>query len=177
MDKTFVWEKGMKEHYQKMFAYNAWANRLFVECLKQPGIVNAKSFLLMSHVLTAEEVWYCRLAGLNAPLEKLWKEYAVQELEQKMEERNQAWETYLKDNGGDRLAASIHYRKAKGETYTTAVSDVLNHVINHGTYHRAQIASLLRLESVDPPVSDYIMYIRQQAEFNNDEPRPSPLNP
>lgn len=167
----------MKDHYQKMFAYNAWANRLFVECLKQPGIVNAKSFLLMSHILTAEEVWHCRLAGLNTPLEKLWKEYSIQELQQKIEERNQAWETYLKDCGGDRLAASIHYRNTKGQTYTTAVSDVLNHVINHGTYHRAQIASLLRLESVEPPVSDYIQYVRLQAEVKSNEPIPSTLNP
>ena len=78
----------MKEHYQKMFAYNAWANNLFLDCLAQPGIANAKSFLLMSHILTAEEVWHCRLAGLKAPVENLWKEYSLEKLQQKMEERN-----------------------------------------------------------------------------------------
>lgn len=167
----------MKEHYQKMFAYNGWANNLFLDCLAQPGIANAKSFLLMSHILTAEEVWHCRLAGLKAPLENLWKEYSLEELQQKMEERNNAWETFLEDCGSAGLAASVHYRNTKGQTYATPVSDVLNHVINHSTYHRAQIASLLRLESVDPPVTDYIQYVRQQQEPKNSEPNPSTINP
>lgn len=166
----------MKEHYQKMFAYNAWANRQFMDCLAQPGVANAKSFLLMSHLLTAEEVWYCRLQGLEAPLENLWKEYSPAELEQKTEERKKAWENYLKTLASDSLGASIHYRNTKGQAYSTAMADVLNHLINHSTYHRAQIASLLRLESIEPPVTDYIFYIRQQQTGKN-EPDPTPINP
>ncbi len=154
----------MKEHYQKMFAYNAWANKLFVNCLAQPTIANAKSFLLMSHILTAEEVWYCRLSGLAAPIEKLWKELSIADMQQKLAARNQAWEAYLASCGSDSLSVSIHYRNSKGQEFSTEVRDILNHVINHSTYHRAQIASLLRLESVEPPVSDYIFYIRQRQE-------------
>jgi uncharacterized damage-inducible protein DinB len=118
----------------------------------------------MSHILTAEEIWYCRLTGLNAPLEDMWKEASVEELQQKLEERNQAWHTYLKGCSSAGLAASIHYRNCKGHKFATEVSDVLNHIINHSIYHRAQIAALLRLESVEPPVSDYIFYARQQQE-------------
>lgn len=166
----------MKEHYRKMFAYNAWANKLFINCLAQPTIANAKNFLLMSHILTAEEIWHCRLTGLNAPLEDMWKEVSVEELQQKLEERNQAWDTYLEGCGSAGLATSIHYRNSKGHKFATEVSDVLNHVINHSTYHRAQIGSLLRLESVEPPVTDYIFYVRQQQEAQNSKLNSSTIN-
>lgn len=152
----------MKAHYQKMFAYNFWANSLFIGCLAQAIVSNSKNFLLMSHLLTAEEVWHCRLLGKNAPLQKLWKEYSVEELQQKAEERQRAWETYLKDCEVPKLTTIIRYKNTLGQAFTMEVQDVLNHVVNHSTYHRAQIAALLRQESIEPPVTDYVVYIRQQ---------------
>ncbi|WP_414711827.1 DinB family protein [Sphingobacterium sp. UBA1498] len=40
------------------------------------------------------------------------------------------------------------------------VNDILLHVFNHGTYHRAQIASEMRRNGVEPINTDYITFIR-----------------
>lgn len=152
----------MKNHYHTMFAYNQWANRLFLDCLSNNTVANAKVFLLMSHLLTAEEIWLCRLTGEAAPNERLWEEYALPELGAKAQKNAEAWNSWLSELNEQVLIKDISYRNTKGVEFTTAVADILNHVVNHGTYHRAQIASLLRLEMVDPPVSDYIQYVRVQ---------------
>lgn len=151
----------MIAHYHTMFAYNYWANRLFTDCLDKATVANAKSFLLMSHLLTAEEVWLCRLQRREAPLQRLWNEYPIEELQQKTEERKAGWETFLKSMEEATLRTPIQYQNSQSQTFTTEVRDVLNHVINHSTYHRAQMAFLLRQELIEPPPTDYILYIRQ----------------
>lgn len=145
-----------------MFAYNRWANELFLDCLSSNTVANARVFLLMSHLLTAEEVWLCRIKSEPAPNDRLWQEYELSQLKVKNRENAEAWMGWLQELSEQDLTHQLSYRNTKGETFSTAVADVLNHVVNHGTYHRAQVASLLRLESVDPPASDYIQYARLQ---------------
>lgn len=150
----------MKDHYLNMLEYNRWANNLFLECLSDNTVANARAFLLMSHLLTAEEIWLSRLKGEPAPNERLWHEYPLPQLKGKAEENTRAWISWLQALSEKDFSLLLTYRNSRGETFSTAVADVLNHVINHSTYHRAQVAGLLRLEEVNPPVSDYIRYVR-----------------
>lgn len=154
----------MTTHFQKMFAYNAWAIELFLHSLESQTIANARVYLLLSHILNAEEVWFCRLQLLPAPNENIWKEYSLPLLRIKALEQSGKWEQYLQDLEPLEYSKRINYQNSKGQSFTTEVSDILNHVVNHGTYHRAQIASLLKLEAIIPPVSDYIAYIRQMEK-------------
>lgn len=133
-----------------------------MDCLDKATVANAKSFLLMSHLLTAEEVWLCRLQGREAPLQWLWKEYPMGELQQKAEERKRDWEMYLQRIEEATLNRPVQYKDSRGQIFTTQVGDVLNQVINHSTYHRAQMALLFRQELIEPPATDYILYTRQQ---------------
>lgn len=151
----------MENHFKKMFAYNTWANRLFLQCLPSRAVASPKIQRLMSHILNAEEVWFCRLQQISAPNENIWKEYELASLQEKNEQQAVKWRSYLATlKPGDYFSA-LQYHNSKGQSFTTEVQDVLSHVINHGTYHRAQIAGLLRQENIDPPLSDFIVYVRQ----------------
>ncbi|WP_379084396.1 DinB family protein [Pedobacter sp. UC225_65] len=46
--------------------------------------------------------------------------------------------------------------------YTGIVKDILFHVFNHSTYHRAQIATLFKESGITPPVTDFIILKRNQ---------------
>ena len=70
----------MNQHYQKMLAYTSWANARFLECMENNTVANAKVFLLMSHILIAEEIWLCRLLEQPAPNQNLWKELQLNQL-------------------------------------------------------------------------------------------------
>jgi uncharacterized damage-inducible protein DinB len=47
-----------------------------------------------------------------------------------------------------------------GDSYQNKIEDILIHVGNHGTYHRGQIAMLLREKGYNPVSTDYILYDR-----------------
>ena len=151
----------MKQHYQKMLAYTSWANAWFLDCMEKNTVANAKVFLLMSHILAAEEIWLCRLSGKPAPNKNLWKDMLLNQLIQKAREQAEEWEAFLEAFGTGSFDSAVEYQNTRGEAFFTSVADILNHVINHGTYHRGQIANLLKLEAVEPPLSDYIFYVRQ----------------
>ncbi|MDB5154777.1 MAG: hypothetical protein JWR54_3528, partial [Mucilaginibacter sp.] len=56
----------------------------------------------------------------------------------------------------------ISYKNLKGDDFENKLSDVLAHLINHGTHHRAQVGQHLKLAGVELPNTDYIFYIRNK---------------
>jgi len=57
----------------------------------------------------------------------------------------------------------IKYTTSAGTYFETSVQDILLHVFNHGTYHRAQIAKEMKLHNLPPINTDYIMFVRLQS--------------
>ncbi len=58
------------------------------------------------------------------------------------------------------LSAVLSYTNSSGRPFTNRVSDILFHIVNHSTYHRGQIALLLRQQGLEPVPTDYIFYKR-----------------
>ncbi len=55
----------------------------------------------------------------------------------------------------------VPYQNSKGVNYTNNLSDIITHVINHGTHHRAQIGQLLKQAGIEKlPMTDYIAFVR-----------------
>ena len=63
-----------------------------------------------------------------------------------------------------RLAEPLTYVNFAGQTCTYSVADALVHVANHATYHRGQIATLLRQLGKAPAPTDYLRYIDAIAQ-------------
>ncbi|HTY40432.1 MAG TPA: DinB family protein [Thermoanaerobaculia bacterium] len=58
-----------------------------------------------------------------------------------------------------RLSEKLTYVNFAGQTCAYSLADALVHVVNHGTYHRGQIATLLRQLGKTPAPTDYLRYI------------------
>ena len=56
----------------------------------------------------------------------------------------------------------LRYKNLKGEPYERPIWQILLHVVNHGTYHRGQIASMMKQLGHQPPSTDLIYYYLQQ---------------
>ena len=55
---------------------------------------------------------------------------------------------------------AIDYRSTRGDAFTTPLWQQLQHVVNHSSYHRGQVVTLLRQLGVDPIGTDLIAFYR-----------------
>ena len=62
----------------------------------------------------------------------------------------------------DRLAEEIRHETKRG-VFVQTVEQTLFHVVNHGTYHRGQIACLLKLHGVEPVDTDMVIWWKIQS--------------
>ena len=52
----------------------------------------------------------------------------------------------------------------KGERWTYRLAEILAHVVNHGTYHRGQLAHLLRDSGMAAPSTDYLIFVQDRQK-------------
>ena len=59
------------------------------------------------------------------------------------------------------IQSKISYKNLKGESFENEVEPLLYHLVNHGTYHRGQVTTMLRELGVTHLAStDIIFYLR-----------------
>src|SRR5690606_11045946 len=120
----------------------AWANKKLVDCLGRHGVNDDKILTLMGHIAAAQLVWLHRIKGLPVPELKLWGTYRLQQLNDLVENASDQWLGFV--NSEDNFDRDIVYRNSAGQPYTSNVEMIMLHVVTHSSYHRAQIAMLLR---------------------------------
>jgi uncharacterized damage-inducible protein DinB len=58
----------------------------------------------------------------------------------------------------------IEYRLPNGSTSSFPLGQMVQHLVNHGTYHRGQLTTMFRQLGAEPPNSmDLIRYYREQS--------------
>jgi uncharacterized damage-inducible protein DinB len=61
------------------------------------------------------------------------------------------------------LERPLTYKTFAGETFTQPLSQMLRHVVNHSTYHRGQVTTLLRQLGGTPVATDLIRFYREMG--------------
>ncbi|MBL7976800.1 MAG: hypothetical protein JNN12_00565 [Bacteroidetes Order II. Incertae sedis bacterium] len=62
--------------------------------------------------------------------------------------------------GNETLQESISYQTTSGASFQNTRAEIITHVLNHGTHHRAQISAHIRATGDIPPAIDYIVYLQ-----------------
>jgi len=148
----------MKKYFSKLYHYNAWASNRVLNCLKRQGIKNEKILTLMGHIVAAQFLWLHRIKGLPAPDVKLWGSYTLDQLLTMAEDAGKQWIDFVEST--DNFDRELTYKNYVNEPYTNNVEMIMIHLVNHSTYHRAQIAMLLRQNGQEPINTDFITYDR-----------------
>lgn len=148
----------MKQYFLKLYQYNAWANSRVLNCLQRQEVKDKKMLSLMGHIVAAQFLWLHRIKELPPPDVKLWGEYSLPQLIQLTDQAGKEWlEFVVKTDNFDR---ELSYTNYVGEPYTNNVETIMIHLVNHSSYHRAQIAMLLRQKGFEPINTDFITYDR-----------------
>ncbi|UYZ58367.1 DinB family protein [Hymenobacter latericus] len=151
---------------EKLGAYNVWANGKLLSHLD--GIVAngqplpERALRLFSHVLNAQAIWLARLTGTQSPV-KVWQEHDLQGLHKLHQQTSPSLHQYMQDADDAEMTRMISYANSLGNAYDSQVSDILTHVCVHANYHRAQVATDLRQNGLEPINTDFITYCRELA--------------
>ena len=150
----------VEDYLSRQFAYDLWANQETLRAIRAAGGGNRRSLQLMSHIIAAERVWLERLRQSPQSV-PVWPEPDLAWCEAQTAELGRAWLAYLGEIGKGDASKTISYKNSKGELWTSAIVDVLLHVLMHSAYHRGQIASHMRASGETPAYTDFIHAVRQ----------------
>lgn len=148
----------MKKYFLKLYRYNAWANQRVLGALKQQDVHDEKVLSLMGHIVAAQFLWLHRIKGLPPPDLKLWDHYDLERLAILAERANTQWLAFVENT--EDFDREMSYKNYTGDPYTNNVEMIMVHLVNHSSYHRAQIAMLLRQKGFEPVNTDFITYDR-----------------
>jgi len=151
----------MKSHFIKLFDYDQFANQLILKSIFAAGEPEF-AVKLMAHSLAAQQVWVNRCKKLPARSVTLWPDGKAATFEKMINNNHDAWIDFINGLQPEDFDKVIAYKNTLGEDFENILSDILTHVINHGTHHRAQAGQHLKLYTTEKlPITDYIFYLRQ----------------
>lgn len=145
--------------YRAKFEYDGWANRQALAMLRATSSTPDKARLWLAHIIGAQDVWLSRLQR-GEPCTVSWPDLSLAEIDGRLEGLRGTWEMVLDQIREPQLEESIAYANLAGQPFTTPRSEIFDHVLFHGAYHRGQIAAHVREHGGQPISTDHIVWLR-----------------
>jgi uncharacterized damage-inducible protein DinB len=153
-----------------LFDFNEWANARTFESIvslthEQLTRDNGSSFpsilLTAAHIVGAEWIWLERwMARVPGGFPEWVLKPELADLMARLRAVEQERAQYLASLPANAGESMVKFRLMNGTEDQQPVEVMVRHVVNHGTYHRGQIAAFLRQNGVKPPSTDYIAFAR-----------------
>ena len=152
----------MKAYFIQLFNYDHHQNLQISETIINAGNPE-KPVKLIAHLLAAQQIWLNRCKG-EPTIGGVWPDWTPDTFEQIINDNHRAWINLLDYSDPDDFDKMISYKSLNGDSHENKLSDILTHLINHGTHHRAQAGQHLKLAGADLPNTDYIFYLWEQLK-------------
>lgn len=147
----------IKLFFKDTFEYNWQCNQKLIQLFEDiERTIPEKSIQLLNHLINAQEIWNNRILNQKSTVEVWEKRFLIDLEEINKSNYNQSLQIIETID----LSQKISYKNSKGSEFSNSVQEILFHVINHSTYHRAQIASDLKANGIEAINTDYIFYKR-----------------
>jgi uncharacterized damage-inducible protein DinB len=146
-----------KDDILTLYQYNSWAN---ARILNAAAKVTTEQFLVhedFSHGSLCDTLVHILFAEWLLPedfptfesLQKRWN----------LEENNLM--TFVESVNDERLGSTIHYRTTSGKQHQNTLWHLMVHLVNHGTQHRSEAATMLTKFGHSPGDIDLILFLRE----------------
>ena len=156
-----------------LFDYSAWANRRILDAAEglsreqftaPAGLDYGSLRGTLVHILSAETTWRKRCQEGISPSSPLVEDAfpTLAALRERWSEAEQAMRAFLMSLTDDDLQRTVHYRTTKGVQGQNPLWQLLLHVVNHGTQHRAEAAITLTQHGCSPGDVDLILFLRER---------------
>jgi uncharacterized damage-inducible protein DinB len=130
---------------------------------REAGISFGSLFGTMVHMLGSQRRWLARFQGhAPASMPVLADFPDLISWIHAWEETASEIEAFLAALTDEQLAASLTWHDSEGGTLTRPLWQPVLHLVNHTSYHRGQMVSLLRQMGYQPPSTDLIRYFAER---------------
>jgi len=153
-----------------LFAYNRWANARTMQVatgLSPEALTRdlGNSFRsvhdTLVHIYGAEWIWLARWKGSSPTSGPVGSDFPdLTALSGRWKDLEREQETFVAGLTEERLAAPVAYASLKGERYSDPLGRLMQHQVNHSTYHRGQVTTMLRQLGAQPVGTDLVTYLR-----------------
>ena len=153
------------------YRYNEWANDRMLAVIRTLTQEQYTQTLISSfptiretwtHIVFAEWLWLQRWKGNSPSAGPAWTSDPVSADRlgatlHEIEDDRRNFLTALPEEAIDR---PLHYRNMSGDPFATRLLDLLLHVVNHASYHRGQLTTMVRQVGGVPVSTDLSVYAR-----------------
>jgi uncharacterized damage-inducible protein DinB len=143
----------------KLFEHLQWADERVLAGLRERPGSDPRALELFAHVLGAEHVWLSRLRE-EAPRVAVWPALTLEGCAALAAENQRGYAALLAALGDDDLRREVAYTNSAGQSFRSTIEDMLLQVALHGSYHRGQVALIVRGSGGEPVPTDYIAWVR-----------------
>ena len=161
------------QNMRTLYDYNAWANHRSLDAaasltneqfVKPMGSSFGSVRDTLGHIYGGEWVWLERFQGRSPsslPDTTQFKDLAsLRERWSELEPRLLGFVRGLTQTDLDRV---FEYKTLKFGVYRNPLLESMQHLVNHGTYHRGQVTTLLRQLGAQPIATDLMHFYRERA--------------
>ena len=114
----------------------------------------------MVHVVSAQWIWLSRWKGTSP--RAMWTAGdtpTVAALRERWAALHGEIEAFVSAQTAASLTADLTYQNLKGDTLKFPLGALFLHVVNHSTYHRGQVTTLLRQLGAQPVATDLAVFL------------------
>ena len=160
-----------------LYEYNAWADR---RALQAAGALSKEQFAkplgssfssvkdTLAHIFGAEWIWLERFEGRSpSSFPDTTGLDDIEKLKARWNEFEPGLLNFARGVTQDSLDRLMEYKTMKFGVYRNPLWQSMFHLVNHGTYHRGQITTMLRQLGAQPILTDLMHYYRERTTAAN----------
>lgn len=139
-----------------LYAFDRWANRRMVDA-SADTFADVRETVV--HILWSEWIWLERWLGQSPKKVFDAEEFlSAAEVRARWSPVERGQQDFIAQLTDQRLVQRIAYENVRGERWEYTLGQMMQHVVNHSTYHRGQVMRALRQLGRTPPATDYLIY-------------------
>jgi len=135
------------------------------EYLKPRGFSHGSIHKLLVHMMASQWTWLSRFRGTPVKRSEDDREYpTLESIRLRWPILHDDWEAFLKAQTADSLTKLYSHSDFSGNSHTLRLGRLVQHVLDHCTYHRGQFNSMLKMAGGKPlNLSLYPFYEREDG--------------
>jgi uncharacterized damage-inducible protein DinB len=163
----------MKNLLTDLTNYNQWANERMGLALQkltaaQLNFEQKSSFNTIrktaDHLADCEYNWLKRVNGDSTWEDKAKNFEDITKMTEFWVHQSKAFITLVEQSDADKLGDVIAYKNSKGQPFKNELYKIITHLMNHSTYHRGQLVTMMRGAGVtEIPATDLIVFYRMKV--------------